>query len=262
MPPTGCLWVVDPVYSQGSTMTSPYLSIILPAHNEQSRLPETLRQIEKYLSDKDFESELVIVENASSDATLEIASEFAAQWDRCRVLSEPIPGKGNAVRTGMLAARGAYRFICDADLSMSIDQVDAFLPPAHDHFDIAIGSREAPGAQRIDEPGYRHLIGRVFNTMVRWLTLPGLQDTQCGFKCFTAEAANALFPLQQMTGWTFDVEILAIALRRGYKVVEVPIRWQYFPGSKVHVLRDSFHMAMDLVTIRRWLRKGKYDQPA
>jgi len=204
----------------------------------------------------------VIVENASSDATLKIASEFAAQWDRCRVLSEPIPGKGNAVRTGMLAARGAYRFICDADLSMSIDQVDAFLPPAHDHFDIAIGSREAPGAQRIDEPGYRHLIGRVFNTMVRWLTLPGLQDTQCGFKCFTAEAANALFPLQQMTGWTFDVEILAIALRRGYKVVEVPIRWQYFPGSKVHVLRDSFHMAMDLVTIRRWLRKGKYDQPA
>jgi glycosyltransferase involved in cell wall biosynthesis len=240
-------------------MTVPYLSIILPAHNEEMRLPETLKQVEKYLSSCDFESEMIIVENASSDTTLEIASEFALRNRNCIVLSEPIPGKGNAVRTGMLAARGTYRFVCDADLSMSIDQVNAFLPPSCSGYDIAIGSREAPGAQRIDEPAYRHLIGRVFNTMVRWLTLPGLQDTQCGFKCFTATAAEALFPLQTMDGWTFDVEILAIAMKRGYKVVEVPIRWRYFHGSKVHVITDSLHMAMDLITIRRRLRKGEYD---
>lgn len=97
--------------------------------------------------------------------------------------------------------------------------------------------------------------------MVRWLTLPELQDTQCGFKCFTAEAAQALFPLQKMDGWTFDVEILAIALKRGYQVVEVPIRWQYFPHSKIHVLRDSFKMALDLITIRQRLHRGEYDIP-
>ena len=243
-------------------MTDPYLSIILPAHNEEMRLPETLTQLENYLASHDFESELIIVENASSDATLEIATEFALRNQNCIVLSENIPGKGNAVRAGMLAARGTYRFVCDADLSMSIDQVDLFLPPRCSGYDIAIGSREAPGAQRIDEPIYRHLIGRVFNTMVRWLTLPGLQDTQCGFKCFTARAAETLFPLQTMEGWTFDVEILAIALKRGYKVVEVPIRWRYFPGSKVRVLQDSFHMATDLITIRRRLRKGEYDLQA
>lgn len=243
-------------------MTQPFLSIILPAHNEENRLPETLKQIEKYLDSQNFESELIIVENASSDSTFALANEFASRVPNCRVLREPVPGKGNAVRTGMLAARGAYRFVCDADLSMSIDQVNVFLPPQRDGYDIAIGSREAPGAQRIDEPAYRHLIGRVFNTMVRWLTLPGLQDTQCGFKCFTAQAAETLFPLQRMNGWTFDVEILAIALRRGYKVVEVPIRWKYFPGSKVNVIRDSLRMAMDLLTIRRRLRKGEYDPQA
>lgn len=243
-------------------MTQPFLSIILPAHNEENRLPETLKQIEKYLDSQDFPSELIIVENASSDSTLALANEFASRIPNCRVLSEPVPGKGNAVRSGMLAASGAYRFVCDADLSMSIDQVNFFLPPKRDGYDIAIGSREAPGAQRIDEPAYRHLIGRVFNTMVRWLTLPGLQDTQCGFKCFTASAAETLFPLQRMNGWTFDVEILAIALRRGYKVVEVPIHWRYFPGSKVKVIRDSFRMTMDLLTIRRRLRKGEYDPQA
>lgn len=161
----------------------------------------------------------------------------------------------------MLAARGKYRFICDADLSMTIDQVDAFLPPVQENFDIAIASREAQGAKRIGEPAYRHLIGRVFNTLVRWLTLPSLQDTQCGFKCFTADAAQALFPLTTLEGWAFDVEVLAIAMRKHYRVVEVPIQWTYFGHSKIHVLRDSFHMALDLTRIRRNLRRGVYDRP-
>lgn len=241
--------------------SSPFLSIILPAHNEALRLPQTLEAISHFMADHNFESELVIVENASSDSTLTIANHFAEDHPHCLVLTEPITGKGNAVRTGMLAARGELRFICDADLSMSIDQLDSFLPPRVEGYDIAIGSREAPGAERVNEPPYRHFIGRVFNTMVRWLTLPGLQDTQCGFKCFTAKAAEELFPLQTQNGWTFDVEILAIALHRGYRVVEVPIRWEYFPGSKVHVFRDSFQMALDLLTIRQKLRRGEYDQP-
>jgi len=240
----------------------PFLSVILPAHDEESRLPEALLQVGKYVAGHEFDSEIIIVENASSDRTLAIAEEFASRTLNCRVLRESRPGKGNAVRTGMLAARGEYRFVCDVDLSMSVDQIDSFLPPRCEKYDIAIGSREAPGAVRLNEPAYRHLVGRVFNTMVRWLTLPQLQDTQCGFKCFTDEAAQALFPLQKMNGWTFDVEILAIALRKGRRVIEVPIRWRYFPGSKIHVMRDSFQMALDLLTIRRRLRRGEYDQKA
>ncbi len=241
---------------------TPYLSIVLPAHNEESRLPAAIQQIEKYLANHTFDSEVVIVENASNDRTLELAEEFARRNSNCHVLRESRPGKGNAVRTGILAASGRYRFVCDVDLSMSVDQIDSFLPPRREGYDIAIGSREAPGAERLGEPISRHLVGRVFNTMVRWLTLPQLQDTQCGFKCFTAEAAEALFPLQTLNGWAFDVEILAVALRKGYKVIEVPIRWQYFTGSKIHMLRDSLHMALDLLTIRRQLRRGVYDQKA
>ena len=236
-----------------------YLSIILPAHDEETRLPAALLQVRDYVAAHDFTSEIIIVENASSDSTLAIAQEFAARTPNCRVIREFNPGKGYAVRTGMLAAMGSYRFVCDVDLSMSVDQIDSFLPPLRQGYDIAIGSREAPGAVRLNEPIYRHLVGRVFNAMVRWLTLPQLQDTQCGFKCFTAEAAQALFPLQKMNGWTFDVEILAIAIRKGCRVIEVPIRWQYFPGSKIHVMRDSLHMALDLLTIRRRLRRGEYD---
>ncbi len=243
-------------------MTDPYLSIILPAHNEAQRLPETLVKVAQYLAGKDFESEIIIVENASVDSTLAIAEEFARHNPNCRVLNLSKAGKGNAVRNGILAARGQYRFIADVDLSMSIDQIDLFLPPLCDEYDIAIGSREAPGSLRVDEPSYRHIVGRVFNSLVRWLTLPQLQDTQCGFKCFTAAAAQTLFPLQITEGWTFDVEILAIAFKRGYRVVEVPIRWQYFPNSKIHVFRDSLHMAMDLIAIRRRLHKGEYDQKA
>lgn len=241
-------------------MTEPFLSIILPAHNEEIRLPTTLANVSAFLQTRNFSSEIIIVENASQDRTGQIAEEFAQHFANCTVLHDPLAGKGRAVKTGMLAAKGRYRFVCDVDLSMTIDQVDSFLPPMLENFDIAIASREAPGAKRIGEPAYRHLIGRIFNTLVRWLTLPALQDTQCGFKCFTAESAQALFPLTTLEGWAFDVEVLAIALRRHYRVIEVPIQWTYFGHSKIRVLHDSFHMAMDLTRIRRNLRRGVYDQ--
>lgn len=242
-------------------MTEFYLSLILPAHNEELRLPSTLEKVKAYLSARSFSSEIIIVENASVDNTGRIAETFALGTPNCKVLHDPIPGKGRAVKKGMLAASGKYRFVCDVDLSMPVEGIDSFLPPALEGYDIAIASREAPGASRIGEPTYRHLVGRVFNTLVRWLTLPGLQDTQCGFKCFTAEAAQTLFPLAKLEGWTFDVEVLAIALHNHYRVTEVPIQWTYFGHSKVHVLRDSLHMAMDLLKIRQNLRRGDYDLP-
>jgi dolichyl-phosphate beta-glucosyltransferase len=238
--------------------STPFLSIILPARNEETRLPDALEQARIFIQSLPFEVEIVVVVNASTDRTLEIAQVFAAHQPNTTVLHEERPGKGLAVQIGMLAAKGSYRFICDVDLSMPTQEIIRFIPPKLVDVDIAIASREAPGAIRYNEPQYRHIIGRIFNNMVRWLTLPNLQDTQCGFKCFTAEAAEKLFPLQTMHGWTFDVEILAIALQMGYRIIEVPIPWYYRPHSKIHVLRDSLHMALDLITIRRNIRSGRY----
>jgi glycosyltransferase involved in cell wall biosynthesis len=237
---------------------SPYLSILFPAHNEEARLPETLTQVEAFLQQQDFACEVIIIENASTDATLAIAEEYARQHAYVRVLHDDLPGKGRAVQKGMLAARGEYRFVCDVDLSMPIAEIRRFLPPQSVPFDVAIASREALGAIRYGEPYYRHLVGRVFNSLVRMLTLPELNDTQCGFKCFTAAAAETLFPRMTIFGWTFDVEILAIARQLKYRIIEVPIPWYYHEHSKIHVLRDSMRMALDLFLIRRNVRQGVY----
>jgi hypothetical protein len=148
--------------------------------------------------------------------------------------------------------------MCDVDFSMPVDEINNFLPPALEGYDIAIASREAPGAVRYGEPYYRHLVGRIYNGLIRTLALPGLQDTQCGFKCFKGEVAEDLFPRQTLTGWSFDVEILFIAHLLYYKVVEVPIRWHYNPHSKISVLHDSFKMGVDLLAIRQNARHGVY----
>lgn len=236
----------------------PFLSLIVPAHNEQDRLPISLPQIHDFLARQPYASEIVVVDSGSTDATAAVARDFAARWPELRLIAVPRPGKGLAVRHGMLAASGTYRFICDADLSMPIDQLPRFLPPALVDVDIAIASREAAGARRFGEPAYRHLIGRAFNTLVRLLTIPEIQDTQCGFKCFHRLAAEDLFRVQQIEGWTFDVEVLYIALRRGYRVVEVPIPWIYQAGSRVRVVRDSITMFADLFRIRRAWQRGDY----
>lgn len=236
----------------------PFLSIVFPAYNEEQRLPDTLKTALVFIGSLPYASEIVIVENGSSDSTLQIARAFAAENPNVTVLHNEVAGKGRAVQRGMLAARGQYRFICDVDLSMPIDEIPRFLPPQTEDVDIVIASREAPGSVRYDEPYYRHFIGRIFNNLVRWLILPQLQDTQCGFKCFKAAAVETIFPLVTIPGWTFDVEVLAIAFKMGYRVKELPIPWYYHPHSKVRVFRDSLRMARDLIAIRRKLRSGCY----
>jgi len=237
----------------------PRLSIVIPAYNEEMRLPSSLREIAAFVEGQPYPIEVLIVDNNSTDQTHSIAEAFAAANPYMRVLFEGRQGKGAAIRTGMLAAHGAYRFICDADLSMPIAQVTRFLPPQLNGYDIAIGSREAPGAIRYDEPWYRHLMGRIFNTIVRLFAVPGFQDTQCGFKMFTAAAAEELFPLQTMDGWSFDVELLHIALRRGRRIVEVPIDWYYRENTRIHPLRDSLAMFREVLEIRANGRRGLYD---
>jgi glycosyltransferase involved in cell wall biosynthesis len=235
----------------------PFLSIIIPAHNEESRLPQALGQAFAFLEKQNYDSEVVVVENASSDHTYETAQRFTREFPRLIVLHEDQPGKGRAVRRGVMEAHGEYRFIADADLSMPVEEINRFLPPVCSS-DIAIASREVTGAIRYHEPAYRHLTGRVYNFLIRSLVLPGLQDTQCGFKCFRAAVAEDIFRYQTLNGWSFDVEILYLARQRGYTITEVGIPWYYNPGSKVNVLHDSWRMFFDLLTIRRNARRGVY----
>lgn len=247
--------------SDPQSAEAPYLSIVIPAYNEEVRLPDSLQAVAEFVGSKPYTAEIVVVDNNSKDSTSAIIQDFAARFDFVRGLFEGTQGKGAAVRMGMLAARGEYRFICDADLSMPIAELDKFLPPQLADYDIAIGSREAPGAVRYNEPWHRHVMGRVFNTIVRVLAVPGLQDTQCGFKMFRAEVAEALFPLQTMNGWSFDVEILYAARRRGYRIVEVPIHWYYGENTRISPLRDSLDMAVEVLKIRRNGLRGLYNPP-
>jgi dolichyl-phosphate beta-glucosyltransferase len=238
----------------------PLLSIIIPAHNEEQRLPGTLEKVCTFLAAQPYSAEVIVVENGSQDRTLEIAQEFARCYPDLHVLQNQARGKGLAVQAGMLAAKGDYRFMCDADLSMPITEVNRFIPPALENFDIAIASREGPGAVRYHEPPHRHFVGRVYNAIIRLMALPGLQDTQCGFKCFSAAAAQELFPRQTLTGWSFDVELLYIARRRGYRIAEIGIPWYFNADSKIRVLHDSFRMGMDLLTIRWNGMRGVYER--
>ena len=150
----------------------------------------------------------MIIENGSSDRTFEVAQDYANSNPHCFAIQNPMRGKGLAVREGMLTAAGQYRFMCDADLSMPITEINRFLPPTLDNFDIAIASREAPGSVRYNEPGYRHWGGRGINLLIRLLALPGLRDTQCGFKCFRADIAEDIFRYQTFSGISFDPEVL------------------------------------------------------
>jgi glycosyltransferase involved in cell wall biosynthesis len=240
-------------------LSLPLLSIIIPAHNEENRLPRSLEQVFAFLEKQSYEAEVLVIENGSSDRTLAIAEDFASRQRNLRVLQEAGRGKGLAVRRGMLEARGQYRFMCDADLSMPIAEVNKFLPPALENFEIAIGSREVRESVRYDEPFYRHMGGRLINLLIRLLILPRLQDTQCGFKCFRAEAAEDVFRQQRLDGWSFDIEVLYLAEHKGYRIVEVPVHWYYRTESKVHAFRDAFRMISDIFVIRANMRHGLYD---
>ncbi len=235
------------------------LSIILPAHNETERLPDCIKKVSDFVEKSDFMVEVIIVENGSRDDTYKVAQSYAQHLPWLKVLKSEESGKGCAVRMGMLAAKGQYRFFADVDFSMPVEEIRLFIPPVLSDYAVAIGSREAPGSVRYNEPQFRHFTGRVFNWFVQLLTVRGLKDTQCGFKCFSADAAMKIFPLQQLNGWAFDVEILYIAQRNGLEIIEIPVHWYYDGDSKVSVLRDSIRMFQELLQIRKNGKAGIYD---
>ena len=234
--------------------------MIIPAYNEEKRLPDSLAQVDRFVAAQPYPIELIIVNNNSRDTTPQIAQDFAATHPYARVLYQPRQGKGAAVQAGMLDGKGEYLFICDADFSMPVEEISKFMPPMAEPYDVAIASREAPGARRIDEPEYRHLMGRIFNFIVRVLAIPQIQDTQCGFKVFRCDVARDVFSLQTIEGWGFDVEVLFIALQHGYKLIEVPITWYYRPQTKISPLRDSIKMVVEVLRVRVNGWRGKYDR--
>jgi dolichyl-phosphate beta-glucosyltransferase len=254
------------------------LSVVIPAYNEASRLPDRLPAALAYLATAPMTWEVLLVDDGSTDATLSLLSAMAAAHEaagrpgRVRVLAEPHRGKAAAVRAGMLAAGGQAVLFSDADLSTPLDTVTTMLPRLKGQggaADLVIGSREGLGARRHGEPFYRHLMGRVFNGLVRFLAVPGIQDTQCGFKLFTRGAARDLFGSLRLYGADapvvrgpmvtgFDVEVIFLARRRGYRIDEVPVQWQHVPGSKVDPVRDAYRMLRDVIRVRLNHLRGVY----
>ncbi len=239
-------------------MSHPFLSVVIPAFNEESRIAGTLQQVVAFLESKPYCWEALVVDDGSSDGTAALVSGFVDQYPQIRLLRLTHKGKGWAVKHGMLAATGRYRFLCDADLSMPIEQVERFLPPVVEDAHVVIGSREAPNARRIGEPGRRHLMGRIYNFLVRNLAVPGIQDTQCGFKCFRGDIVPGLFQRQTLDGFAFDVEVLFLARKAGLTIREVGIDWYYREHSKVRPINDSVAMTLDMLKIRWRFRRGRY----
>ncbi len=238
----------------------PYLSIIMPAHNEEHRLPPGLEKIDAFLKTQPYTAEVIVVENGSHDRTSEVTREFAATHPYVKLLEVETRGKGLAVKAGMLAAHGDYRFICDVDLSMPIEEITKFLPPHHSDCDVMIATREGKLANRVGEPEYRHIMGRVLNFIVKVTAVPDFEDTQCGFKMFNRRAAEDLFAVQQMTGIGFDVELIYIAKRRGYKIVDVPITWYYNDDTRMRLVQDSLRILYEIWQIRQNWRRGVYER--
>jgi dolichyl-phosphate beta-glucosyltransferase len=234
----------------------PEVSIIIPAYNEARRLPETLNRLERYISARGLRAEVIVVDDGSVDATAQIVRERAAGWPALCLLCAPTnKGKGAAVQLGMGAARGRYRIFSDADLSVPIDDLDKVLAPLRAGAAVAIASRGlATSDVQRHQPWRREAMGALFNLLVRFLVMDGIRDTQCGFKAFTAEAAQRLFPPLQTPGFGFDVEVLYRARQAGYAIVEVPTRWVNSPLTTVRA-SQGLRAFCDLLLIPRRVRK-------
>jgi dolichyl-phosphate beta-glucosyltransferase len=247
------------------TTLRPDLSIIIPAYNEELRITPTLDNLHAFLAAGDRSYELVVVDDGSSDGTAALVEQLALRIPHLRVIrSTPNKGKGAAVRVGMLAARGEIRVMCDADGSMPPEEMPKLLDQlATGAFEIAIGSRYAPGAApNVSQPKWRVLWSRLCNKVIQRSLVPGVRDTQCGFKAFTAHAARDLFGRARINGWAFDLEVLALAKRRGWAIAEVGVAWTDDRRSRVNPLRDLWKVIKEALTIRKNLRTGVYELPA
>lgn len=252
-----------------SQSASVALSVVVPAYNEALRLPATLDRITSFLDSCDYAWEVIVADDGSDDATGTIAARRSAGDERFAHLRLAHRGKAAAVRAGVAAAQGEVIVFTDADLSTPIEYVDQVRSLAAGGWDVVIGTREAAASRRIGEPAYRHLMGRLYNYLVQALLVPGISDTQCGFKGFRAEVARDLFdrarlysngvrPVRGPLVTGFDVELLYLARKRGYRIYELPIVWSHVGGSKVRPLSDAALMLSDVLRVRLNDLRGRY----
>jgi glycosyltransferase involved in cell wall biosynthesis len=237
------------------------LSIVIPAYNEAQRIEPTLRSIDTFLAASDLTYEIVVVDDGSADDTVALVDQLTRElpFVRC-IATRPNRGKGHAVRVGMLASRGAVRLMCDADGSIPAAMIPTVVNPLRlGQADIAIGSRYVGGASfQRKQPWYRRWWSRIANRVVQRTLVGGIQDTQCGFKAFTAQAADQIFCRTLIDGWAFDLEALALARRMGFHVTECGVTWSDDPRSKINPIRDAINVVRELITIRSNLKAGVY----
>ncbi len=238
----------------------PDLSVIIPAFNEERRLPAYLDRVLAYLEIQPFLSEVIIVDDGSRDGTAALVEKFAAQTPLVRLIRLPRNrGKGHAVKTGMLSASGKLRLFADADGATPIVEVERLKKAIEAGGDVAVGSRALrDDALVVKTKLHRKVIGTVFTCIVRSLTVKGINDTQCGFKLFTNRAADAIFPRQRIDDFGFDVELLYICRKKGLRIAEVPVNWTDIPGTKVKLVRESLRMLKDVIKIRFSDWRGDY----
>lgn len=236
------------------------LSVVVPSYNEAKNFGRgVLDEIAGYLEKQEYDWELILTDDGSQDGTVDLLKKFAKGNKRIKVVENPHRGKGPTVAAGMLAATGDYRIFTDFDQSTPISEVEKFIPFIERGYQVVIGSRAVQGARRQDEPLHRHLMGKGFNLLVQLIAVPGIYDTQCGFKLFSSLAAEELFPKLKVyenkvrqdafTG-AFDVELLLMARRFGYDIAEVPVIWHHHETDRVSPLKDSLRMLGDIVKIR------------
>ena len=241
-------------------LAKPYLSVIIPAYNEAGRLPLTLVDIDRHLSTKNYTYEIIVVDDGSSDNTQEVARKFDNLIPNLRVVGyKDNQGKGNAIKMGMLEARGKYRLFTDSDNSTSIDHFDKMIPSINEGYDIVICSRDVKGSQmHPPQTLLKRILGNAGNLFIQGLLLPGIRDTQCGFKLFSEEAALKIFTLQRIKRWGFDIEALALGKRMGYKIKEVPVYWVNDADSRVKPLA-YFQVLIETMKVRWWLWRKVYN---
>ncbi len=229
-----------------------HLSVVVPAYNEEERLPRTLDRLKEYYDAQPYDYDVAVVSDGSKDRTADIAHEFARANGRFRLISYPDnQGKGYAVRKGMLEATGDLILFCDADLATPQEETEKLLERMNQGADVAIGSRPLQASNlEVRQPWYREMLGRSFNLAVQTIGIRGIDDTQCGFKMFTAAANKDIFSRCKLNGFGFDFEALMVARDLGYRIDEVPIRWRHQEGSKVVLMRDGPRMLRDLLKLR------------
>jgi dolichyl-phosphate beta-glucosyltransferase len=238
-----------------------YLTIVIPAYNEEKRLRPTLESLKFYLSKKDFEYEVIVVNNNSTDGTARLVLDFQKHFPQLKLFNEVNKGKGHAVRRGIMAGRGEYRLFMDADNSTTIDHIESMMPHFEKGYDVVIASLAVEGSKVVHggaEPLWRVVLGKLGNKFIQVFAVWGINDTQRGFKIFSARAADAIFPLLTIFGWGFDVEVLALAKKFGFKIKEAPITWNNDPDSKVNAWAYP-QVLMQTLKVFWNLRTGKYE---